>query len=134
MTKFLASSENASYKIVFRNLSLEIKEAVKNGQLSTILPRGYYGAKDGVIDENPEIKPSNGKRGLIQDFVIFNEKEFETWFLSEKANNPFLIDKKIKVEKEIKDPVMMTEAEALEAFEKYREELLRKPKPRVKKS
>jgi hypothetical protein len=108
--------------VKYRNLSIAIKNAVKDGKLTMILPFGYYGVKGKVIDENPVSDTPNGSRGLVQNFVILDSEDFKVWFLSPENNNSFL-QVKGKRKNPPKNPLDLDTEDFAAEFERYQKSL-----------
>ncbi len=118
--------------IVYRTLGIQIREAIKNGELKNILPDGYFSVSDGKPVKIEQ--PRKDNKGLIQDFVIMDLVSIQEWFTLEKhsMNNGFLNQtKKKKISKNLEE---LDDKEFEEAFKEYQEKLNRIPKPRVKRN
>jgi predicted metal-dependent hydrolase len=128
---FLENDANKNYTVIFRNLSQAIKLAVKNKELSNVLPYGFYSVVDSKPVQADESRTDS--RGLVQDFWILNKEEFEIWFLkgSSTGTKPFLSKGKKAVKKDVSE---MTNEEFEEEFKRYQEKLNTVPKTRAKRT
>lgn len=131
LLEWLGQETSKEFTIVFRKLSIQIKEAIKARELTGTLPDGYYTVSDGKPVRIKEPKENN--KGLIVDFRCV-KVSISDWFdlPVHKEEGGFLIPKSKK--KSIpKSSENMSDEEFLQATEKYIEQLNRVPKTRTKK-
>jgi hypothetical protein len=132
LLEWLAQEDSKEFTIVFRELSVQIKKAVKARELTGVVPDGYYSVSDGKPVRIKEPKESN--KGLIQDFKGIKASMSDWFSLPEhKEKNGFLVPKTRK-KLTPKNTDDMTDEEFLQATEQYAEFLNRIPKQRAKRN
>jgi hypothetical protein len=127
LVQFLEENQNSQFTLTYKNLVQAIKLAVKDGELTNILPSGFYSVASGKPVRADEDRTD--LRGLVQDFWILDKEAFEKWFVngSPAGVKPFLTKNKRVVKKQIND---MTDNEFEAEFRMYLEKLNATPRKR----
>ena len=129
---FLEKDSSKGLNIVYRIVGVQLKEAIKTGEVNLVLPDGYYTVSDGNIVKVKE--PRKNNKGLLLDYFLGDLLSFENWFELPKHLEPsgFLSQTK---QKKIRKPLTeMNPEELQEAYRELQAKLNRVAKPRAKRT